>query len=63
MRQNLEMERTLSINYPGGAEEIEIIGTSVIPEFGAIAMIILMISIMAIIFTSKSKLGFYSKIQ
>ena len=56
-------DRTLSINYLGGSEEIEIIGTSVIPEFGAIAMIILMISIMAIIFTSKSKLGFYSKIQ
>ena len=56
-------ERTLTIDYPAGTEEIEIIGTSVVPEFGAIVMIILMISIMAIIFTSKSKLGFYSKIQ
>jgi len=56
-------ERTLTIDYPAGTEEIEIIGTSVVPEFGAIAMIILMISIMAIIFTSKSKLGFYSKTQ
>ena len=58
-----EDERTLTIDYPAGAEEIEIIGTSVVPEFGAIALIILMISIMAVIFASKSKLGFYTKIQ
>jgi predicted secreted protein with PEFG-CTERM motif len=56
-------ERTLTIGYPAGSEEIEIIGTFVIPEFGTIAMIILMISIMAVIFTSKSKLGFYTKTQ
>lgn len=49
-------ERTLSINYPGGTEEIEIIGTSVVPEFGAITTAILMASIMVVIFVSKSKL-------
>jgi len=55
-------ERTLTIEYQGGAEEIEIIGTSVVPEFGAITLVILMISIISVIFVSKSKLGYYSKI-
>jgi len=54
-------ERTLSINYPGGAEELEIIGTSVIPEFGAITAAILMASIMTVIFVSKSKLALSAK--
>lgn len=55
-------ERTLSINYPAGAEEIEIIGTSVIPEFGAIAAVILMVSTLAVVLFSKSKIGLYPKI-
>jgi predicted secreted protein with PEFG-CTERM motif len=55
-------ERTITLEFPEGTEEIEIIGTSVVPEFGAIAAIILMISIMSVIFASKSKLGFYTKI-
>ena len=57
-----ENERTLTINYPAGAEEIEIIGTSVIPEFGAIAAVILMVSILGVILFSKSKIGLYPKI-
>lgn len=55
-------ERTLSINYPAGSEEIEIIGTSVIPEFGAIAAVILMVSTLAVVLFSKSKIGLYPKI-
>ena len=55
-------DRTLSINYPGGAEEIEIIGTSVVPEFGTITAAILMISIMTVIFVSKGKFAFNPKI-
>jgi len=55
-------ERILTIEYPAGAEEIEIIGTSVVPEFGSITVVILMMSIMAVIFASKGKLGFYAKI-
>ena len=55
-------DRTLSINYPGGAEEIEIIGTSVVPEFGAITAVILMISITAVILVSKSKIALHPKI-
>ena len=55
-------ERTITLGFPEATEEIEIIGTSIVPEFGAIASIILMISIMSVIFASKSKLGFYTKI-
>jgi hypothetical protein len=55
-------ERTLSIDYPAGTEEIEIIGTSVVPEFGAITAAILMTSIIAVIFISKSKLALNPKI-
>jgi len=55
-------ERTITLEFPEGTEEIEIIGTSVVPEFGAIAAAILIISIMSVILASKSKLGFYTKI-
>ena len=54
-------ERTITIEFPEGTEEIEIIGTSVVPEFGAIAVLILIVSIFSVIFISRSKLGFYSK--
>jgi len=55
-------ERTLTIQFPEGTEDIEIIGTYVIPEFGEIAVLILMISVFSVIFVSRNKLGFYSKI-
>jgi predicted secreted protein with PEFG-CTERM motif len=45
-------DRTLVISFPAGAEEIEIIGTFVIPEFGAIAALILAIAIISIIAVS-----------
>ena len=54
-------ERTITVEFPEGTEEIEIIGTSIVPEFGAIAVLILIISIFSVIFISKSKFGFYSK--
>ncbi len=51
-------DRTLIIQFPSGAEEIEIIGTFVIPEFGAIAVLILAVAIISIIVVStKSRLG------
>jgi len=45
-------DRTLTIQFPQGAEEIEIIGTFVIPEFGAIAALILAVAIISIIVVS-----------
>ena len=51
-------DRTLVIAFPAGAEEIEIIGTHVVPEFGAIAALILAIAIISIIAVSaKSRLS------
>ena len=51
-------ERTLTIEFPAGSEEIEIIGTFVIPEFGTIAAMILAVAIISIIAVSaKSRLS------
>ena len=52
-------ERTITVEFLEGTEEIEIIGTSIVPEFGTIAILILVVSIFSVIFASKSKLGFY----
>ena len=54
---------TLTIPFHDGSEEIEIIGTFVIPEFGTIAVLVLAISIIAIIaVTSKSRLSLVPKL-
>ncbi|MDX1441332.1 MAG: PEFG-CTERM sorting domain-containing protein [Nitrosopumilaceae archaeon] len=51
-------DRTLVISFFAGAEEIEIIGTHVVPEFGAIAALILAVAIISIIVVSaKSRLS------
>ena len=51
-------DRTLTINFLAGTEEIEIIGTFVIPEFGTIAAMILAVAIISIIaISSKSRLS------
>ncbi len=50
--ETTDTHRTLSIDFPAGVEEIEIIGTFVIPEFGAIAALILAVAIISIIVVS-----------
>ncbi|MDH3656895.1 MAG: PEFG-CTERM sorting domain-containing protein [Nitrosopumilus sp.] len=51
-------DRTLTVEFPAGAEEIEIIGTFVVPEFGTIAAMILAVAIISIIAVSaKSRLS------
>jgi predicted secreted protein with PEFG-CTERM motif len=55
-------DRTLSIPFTDGTEEIEIIGTQIIPEFGPIAVLVLAIAIISIIAVSaRSGLGFSPK--
>lgn len=55
-------DRTLTIAFPDGAEEIEIIGSFVIPEFGTIAALILAVAIISIIaMSSKTKLSILPK--
>ena len=52
------IDRTLTIEFPAGAEMIEIIGTFVVPEFGTIAVMILAVAIISIIAVSaRSKLS------
>lgn len=46
-------ERSLSIPVPAGTEEIEIIGTIVIPEFGILAALVLAAAVGAIIVVSR----------
>ena len=54
---------TLVIPFYNGSEEIEIIGTFVIPEFGTIAAMILVVAIVSIIvITSKSRLSLTPKL-
>ncbi len=49
--------RTITIEFEGGDSDIEIIGTFVIPEFGTIAVMILVVAIMsAIILSRKNQL-------
>ena len=44
--------RTLLIGFPAGSESIDVIGTSVIPEFSTIAIIVLAAAIVGIIITT-----------
>jgi predicted secreted protein with PEFG-CTERM motif len=52
----------VTVPFPAGASEIEIIGTFVIPEFGAIAALILAVAIISIIVVSaKTRLSLMPK--
>jgi len=55
-------ERTLTIKFPDGTEEIEIIGTSVVPEFGMIATLILLVSIGTVIALFQTKPNLISRL-
>ena len=51
-------DRTLTIVFPAGTEEIEIIGTFVVPEFGTVAVMILAVAIISIVaISAKSRLS------
>jgi predicted secreted protein with PEFG-CTERM motif len=55
-------DRTLSIPFTDGTQQIEIIGTQIVPEFGPIAALVLAIAIVSIITVSaKSGLRFMPK--
>ena len=57
-----DLDRTLTIGFFAGTEEIEIIGTFVIPEFGTIAALILAVAIISIIAVSaKTRLSIMPK--
>ena len=54
-------DRTLKIPFPDGAEEIEIIGTFVVPEFGSIAIFILAIAVTSIIVMTRSRFNMFTR--
>ena len=57
-----DTDRTLIIEFLAGSEQIEIIGTFVVPEFGTIAAMILAVAILSIIaISAKSKLAIQSR--
>ncbi len=57
-----DMDRTVTIPFFAGAEEIEIVGTCAIPEFGTIAALILAVAIVSIIAVSaRSRLSIMPK--
>ncbi len=47
--------RTLTVSFGAGGTTIEIVGTSVIPEFGSIAVLILVIAIISIVILTNKK--------
>jgi predicted secreted protein with PEFG-CTERM motif len=53
-----ESDRIITLSFAAGSEQIEIIGTFVIPEFGTIAAMILAVAIISIIaISAKSRLS------
>ena len=56
------VDRTLTVDFFAGTEQIEIIGTFVVPEFGTIAAMILAVAIISIVaISAKSKLNIVSR--
>ena len=51
-----QMQRTVAIDFEEGDSTIDIIGTHVVPEFGTITLMIIMIGIATTIIISKNKL-------
>jgi predicted secreted protein with PEFG-CTERM motif len=49
-------DRTLTIPFSDGSQEIEIMGTQVVPEFGPLVLIVFVIAVVSIIAVSKTRL-------
>lgn len=57
--QTNSTDRTISVEFPAGTEQIEIIGTQVVPEFGGISLVILTLAALSIVvFSMKNRLKF-----
>lgn len=62
METNMSSYRMLTIPFPAGTEQIEIIGTWIVPEFGTIAVMILVVAIVSIIaISARSRLSIMSR--
>ncbi len=54
-------DRTITIPFTDGAQQIEIMGTQVVPEFGPIAVLVLAITIVTIVAISKTRPAIFGK--
>ena len=51
--------RTITVSFPQDTNQIEVIGTQVVPEFGGLAFVVLMIAIISIVaISAKTRLKF-----
>lgn len=55
--EQAEDSRTILIGFPAGAGSLDVIGTSVIPEFSTIAVIVLAVAIIGIIIATTTRNG------
>jgi predicted secreted protein with PEFG-CTERM motif len=55
--------RTVTVNFTQGSEQIDIVGTFMVPEFGTVAAIVLAVAIVGIIVatTRYNKFSFFPK--
>ena len=52
-------DRTITVAFPDGTQQIEVIGTQVVPEFGGLSFVVLMIAIISIVaISAKTRLKF-----
>jgi predicted secreted protein with PEFG-CTERM motif len=64
VEKKTDTDRTVTISFPESSQQIEVIGTQVVPEFGGLSVIVLAIAIFLIIaIFSKNRLNLVSKIQ
>ena len=50
-------DRAITVSFPDGTQEIEVIGTQVVPEFGSVSFVVLAIAILSIIvFSAKTRI-------
>ncbi len=52
-------DRTISVSFPQDTQQIEIIGTQVVPEFGGLSFVVLVVAIISIVaISAKTRLKF-----
>jgi len=52
-------DRTVTVSIPEGTQQVEVIGTQVVPEFGGLSFVVLAIAIISIVaISSKTRLKF-----
>jgi predicted secreted protein with PEFG-CTERM motif len=52
-------DRTITVSFPQDTNQIEVIGTQVVPEFGGLSFVVLMVAIISIVaISAKTRLKF-----